>query len=340
MSVEDNHACRSNLDNCISSFEGASQQRRSSDSNADDFSESPLPPPDLAEDDDDDDDDFPSAMTASYSEICFDQDDDDADLLPGEMVDLAEVQDATQGLTELVEQLNRDEGLQEQRRPHTLSLKDNTKAEPTRHKGQQTSDSQATSPGSSLLSADDVLDSQGLQKRRGSGASGLSELQGTVTYDGEMVNFVAEDLHEKIKLSSPVAKKSEVGSFPGSRSSTPSLYRQALQPSPFGLVDPGVLADLESQARAVAASVDTLLESLGSSLHGISSLTIDCVKLYESSMCKTCDSVDANIKSMYQLMVKYEELSKSMRPLYSIANEVKNIKKLLDHFENVVEGKT
>lgn len=339
MSVEDNHACSSNVDNRVNhSFENNSPQRRSSDGNAEDLSESPVPPRDLTEDDDDDD--FPSVMTASYSEICFDQDEDNADLLPGDIADLAEVQDATMGLTELVEQLNREEGLEDPKRPQSLPLRDDGNGPTKSHRAQQTSCSQATSPGSSLISSEDILEGQELKKRRGSAASGLSDLQGTLTFDGDMVNFVAEDLHEKIKLSSPIARKSDVGSFPGSRSSTPSLYRQALQPGPVALIDPAVLADLESHARVVATSVDTLLQNLGSSLHGISSLTIDCMRLYENSMCKTCDSVDANIKAMYQLMVKYEELSKSIRPLYSIASEVKNIKKLLDHFENAVEEKT
>lgn len=35
----------------------------------------------------------------------------------------------------------------------------------------------------------------------------LNQLNGTVTQEGEMVLFVAEDLEKKIKLSSPVSKK-------------------------------------------------------------------------------------------------------------------------------------
>lgn len=39
-------------------------------------------------------------------------------------------------------------------------------------------------------------------------------------------------------------------------------------------------------------------------------------------MCKTCDAVDHNIKSMYQLMAKCEELSKSMGPIYKLAEQM------------------
>lgn len=83
-----------------------------------------------------------------------------------------------------------------------------------------------------------------------------------------MVLFVAEDLETKIKLSSPVTKKGETPSFPGSRSSTPCLYRQALTPQmPF--LDHNVLNELEMEARKMATSVDTLTENLSAILHSV-----------------------------------------------------------------------
>lgn len=338
MSVENRPPRLENLDN-------SSSRRRLGDeedaNGRDDASgsASPVGPPDLA-DSDSDSDELPDVMTASYSEICLDEDDDDGDLLPGEISDLAEVQDATQGINQLVDQINREEGNNSQSRPQTLGFRSPLGHRTPRHR--PTSDSQGTSPCSSMLSSEDVLeDAPPMHGRYGSQASGLSDLHGTLTYEGDMVTFVAEDLQEKIKLSSPVTKVPEGGlpSFPTSRSSTPSLYKQLLTPQ-LGLVDPTVLADLEGEARAVAASVDSLLQSLSTNMHSISSMTIDCIRLYERGMCKTCDVADSNIKAMYQLMAKHEEVSNSMKPLYSLANQVKNIKKLLDHFENAVEGKT
>ncbi len=38
--------------------------------------------------------------------------------------------------------------------------------------------------------------------------------------------------------------------------------------------------------------------------------------LYRDGVCKTCDAVDDNIKGMYQLMAKWEELNKAMAPAY------------------------
>jgi len=84
-----------------------------------------------------------------------------------------------------------------------------------------------------------------------------------------MVLFVTEDLENKIKLSSPVTKKGDTPSFPGSRSSTPCLYRQALTPQ-LPSLDHNVLNELEMEARKVATSVDALTENLAAILQNVS----------------------------------------------------------------------
>jgi len=160
-------------------------------------------------------------------------------------------------------------------------------------------------------------------------------LEGTVTKEGDMVLFVAEDLETKIKLSSPVTKKGDTPPFPGSRISTPCLYRQALMPQ-LPVIDPNVLNDLETEVRRVATSVDTLTENLAGILRSVSALTVECLEVYRDAVCKTCDAVDSNIKAMYQLMAKCEELSKLMKPIYKLAEQIKGIKRLLDLFENAV----
>ncbi|XP_044006862.1 BLOC-1-related complex subunit 6 isoform X2 [Aphidius gifuensis] len=166
-------------------------------------------------------------------------------------------------------------------------------------------------------------------------AMGYLSLEGTVMQEGDMVLFVAEDLENKIKLSSPVTKKGDTPSFPGSRSSTPCLYRQALNPQ-IPLPDHHALNELEMEARKIATSVDSLTENLSAILHSASALTVDCLETYRDAVCKTCDAVDHNIKSMYQLMAKSEELSKSMGPIYKLAEQVKEMKRLLDLFEATV----
>lgn len=111
---------------------------------------------------------------------------------------------------------------------------------------------------------DDDLDPPSYHK-----AMGYLQLEGRVMQDGDMVLFVTEDLENKIKLSSPVTKKGETPSFPGSRSSTPCLYRQALTPQ-LPPLDHNVLNELEMEARKVATSVDALTENLAAILQNVS----------------------------------------------------------------------
>ncbi|ROT79056.1 uncharacterized protein BORCS6 isoform X1 [Penaeus vannamei] len=200
-------------------------------------------------------------------------------------------------------------------------------------------DSQGEAPdyGAGLPPHDDQERPWSLHVGRCSPERAESALQGAgmVTRQGDIISFVADDLHNKIKLSSPVSKT--VASFPGSRSSTPSLLRAALAPQ-VPAIDPTVINDIEAHARHIATSVDTLIENLTGTLHSISALTVDCVETYRDAVCKTCDAVDANIKSMYQLMAKTEELSKSMKPIYKLQEQIKEVRRLLDMFESAIHS--
>nr|ACO15759.1 C17orf59 homolog [Caligus clemensi] len=99
-------------------------------------------------------------------------------------------------------------------------------------------------------------------------------------------------------------------------------------------LDADVLSELERHSRHLAASVDNLIEGLSDVLHHASGLTVSSIEIYRDAVCKTCDEVDGNIKSMYQLMAKVEELNKAMGPAYHLAEQIKDIKRLLDMFEN------
>ncbi|XP_066586489.1 BLOC-1-related complex subunit 6 isoform X2 [Prorops nasuta] len=240
-------------------------------------------------------------MTASYSEISFDS---QSSPPISELRSLIDSPDFEGGkfLDESIERMNN--------RPDQLSLRNRD-----------------SSPND-----EDDLDPPSYSK-----AVGYLQTEGTVMQDGDMVLFVAEDLEHKIKLSSPVTKKGESPLFPGSRSSTPCLYRQALTPQ-LPLLDHNVLNELEMEARKVATSVDALTENLAAILHSASALTVGCLETYRDAVCKTCDAVDHNIKSMYQLMAKCEELSKTMAPVYKLAEQIKEMKRMLDLFESAMNS--
>ncbi|XP_050520869.1 BLOC-1-related complex subunit 6 isoform X2 [Daktulosphaira vitifoliae] len=143
----------------------------------------------------------------------------------------------------------------------------------------------------------------------------LDNLEGTVIKTGNMVTFVAEDLETKLKQTSPTSPVRPLGRF---------------------FLDSNLLDELEFEAKNIAASVDTLTETLSEVLHSMSALTVECLEIYRDVVCKTCDSIDTNIRSMYQLMAKCEELSKEMESVYKLAQQIKDIKHVLDLFENAL----
>ncbi|XP_041981975.1 BLOC-1-related complex subunit 6 [Aricia agestis] len=164
------------------------------------------------------------------------------------------------------------------------------------------------------------------------------DIDGHVRYEGDMTHYVADDLEFKIKLSSPISKKGETpifGSSSASRSSTPSgkLYRQILAPQ-IGQIDITVLNDLEYEAQKIAQSVDNLIENLSSILHSNSSLTAENMEVYRDAVGKTCDAMDNNIKSMYTILAKGEEVSQAMVPVQAQAARIAEIKTLLQIFES------
>ncbi|XP_050085934.1 BLOC-1-related complex subunit 6 [Anopheles aquasalis] len=186
-------------------------------------------------------------------------------------------------------------------------------------------------------------------------------LEGTVRVDGNMTHFVAENLEYKIKLASPVTvTRKDSCNLSSSRQSTPSAatagpsgmgHLGLPQPSgssagqrglpaptsqhPHGSsIDPNVLNEIEREAQALAASVDNLTENLCSVLHSISSITADNVEIYKNAVTKLTDCMDANIKCMYTIMAKAEEISKTIKPAEALAVRIREIKRLVDMLES------
>lgn len=175
-------------------------------------------------------------MTASYSEISFDSQSSPPISELRSLIDSPDV-DSAKCLDDNLEKFGSTG-----HRPDQLDLK-----------------SRSGSP-----TEDDEIDPPSYHK-----AMGYLQLEGRVMQDGDMVLFVTEDLENKIKLSSPVTKKGDTPSFPGSRSSTPCLYRQALTPQ-LPPVEHNILNELEMEARKVATSVDALTENLAAILQNVS----------------------------------------------------------------------
>lgn len=100
------------------------------------------------------------------------------------------------------------------------------------------------------------------------------------------------------------------------------------------LIESNVLNNIETEASRIAHSVDMLTENLVSVLESISAITVECLETYRDSVSKTCEIQDANIKAMYQLMAKCEQLAISIQPVQKLAQQVKEVRRLIDLFED------
>lgn len=173
--------------------------------------------------------------------------------------------------------------------------------------------------------------------------------------DTGMIEFIADDVEEMIRRSSPMSQstcKTASSDVSSRRSSLLSLtsvesmsstmatsmtsgmsmsYPQS--PDCIPPIDPMAIYEIENQARLVADSLSHMMGNLQNNLHKMSAISVGCEEAYRTSVEVTCDSVDSSIKSMYALMAKCEELSTTMQPVYKLADQIKEIKRLLDRFE-------
>uniref|UniRef100_A0A914GTI3 CUE domain-containing protein n=1 Tax=Globodera rostochiensis TaxID=31243 RepID=A0A914GTI3_GLORO len=93
------------------------------------------------------------------------------------------------------------------------------------------------------------------------------------------------------------------------------------------------LLELETHAQSIASGIDMALRDLRGSLRGMSDLTCESTQMFGSVVNSTCDSVDASIRSMYTMLAKTEEFNESMRGIEKLLQQIKDIKRLLDLFE-------
>ena len=140
---------------------------------------------------------------------------------------------------------------------------------------------------------------------------------------------------------------------------TEQIQRQFF--SAFPQIDANALNDIEIEAQYLAANLDGITENLGNLLHSvsnlqrkyiinvhsmakliiflplwqISSITADNVDTYKHAVNKLTDHMDANIKTMYTVMAKTEELSNKMKNTEALAARIRDIKRLVDVLDSV-----
>ncbi|RXM93501.1 hypothetical protein EOD39_19007 [Acipenser ruthenus] len=122
--------------------------------------------------------------------------------------------------------------------------------------------------------------------RRATISSAL-ELEGTVSHDGDLTHFVANNLQQKIKMSSRQSLDSD--SSVRSRGS----QRKLVDIPP---IDPAVLQDLERHTQDVAQSVELMMRSLSGTVQNMTALSVGCIQTYRDSVDSLGESVDMSIK--------------------------------------------
>eukprot|EP00112_Aurelia_sp_Birch-Aquarium-sp1_P014389 Seg3103.4 transcript_id=Seg3103.4/GoldUCD/mRNA.D3Y31 product="BLOC-1-related complex subunit 6" protein_id=Seg3103.4/GoldUCD/D3Y31 len=98
-------------------------------------------------------------------------------------------------------------------------------------------------------------------------------------------------------------------------------------------VDPTILAEIEDQANSAAKSLAWMTKYLMHKLSEMSNVTIQTTETYGSAVQNASNQAEENIRMMYGLMAKCEELNRKMKPVYEIQSQVQDIKQTLEILE-------
>uniref|UniRef100_A0A3Q3WTR1 BLOC-1-related complex subunit 6 C-terminal helix domain-containing protein n=1 Tax=Mola mola TaxID=94237 RepID=A0A3Q3WTR1_MOLML len=169
--------------------------------------------------------------------------------------------------------------------------------------------------------------------RRATISSAL-ELEGTVSHEGDLTNFITKNLEQKIKMSSKPSLDYSQPVFP----CRDPIYRSrglTRRPADIPPIDPAVLLDLQRHTQEVAHSVETMMRSLNGTIQNMTALSVGYIQTYRDSVDSLGESVDMSIKGMYTLMARCEELDRSMQPIHTLATQIRDMKRTLDALEAI-----
>ncbi|XP_044067207.1 BLOC-1 related complex subunit 6 isoform X2 [Siniperca chuatsi] len=167
--------------------------------------------------------------------------------------------------------------------------------------------------------------------RRATISSAL-ELEGTVSHEGDLTNFITKNLEQKIKMSSKPSLDCSDSDCSGPIYRSRGLSRR---PADIPPIDPAVLLDLQRHTQEVAHSVEMMMRSLNGTIQNMTALSVGYIQTYRDSVDSLGESVDMSIKGMYTLMARCEELDRSMQPIQTLAAQIRDIKRTLDALEGI-----
>ncbi|XP_077588817.1 BLOC-1-related complex subunit 6 [Stigmatopora nigra] len=167
--------------------------------------------------------------------------------------------------------------------------------------------------------------------RRATISSAL-ELEGTVSHEGDLTNFITKNLEQKIKMSSKPSLDCSDSDCSGPIYRSRGLLRRLEDIPP---IDPGVLLDLQRHTQDIAQNVEMMMRSLNGTIQNMTALSVGYIQTYRDSVDSLGESVDMSIKGMYTLMARCEELDRSMQPINNLATQIRDVKRTLDALEAV-----
>jgi len=100
-------------------------------------------------------------------------------------------------------------------------------------------------------------------------------------------------------------------------------------------IDPAIISELEEQARIGSKSVEKMMKYLGNELSKVTGITEETVNTYDVAVQHLQSEVETNIRSMYALMAKCEELDEKMKPVTELAKQVRLINESLNELEQL-----
>lgn len=156
--------------------------------------------------------------------------------------------------------------------------------------------------------------------RRATLASAL-ELEGTVLREGQLTQFVANNLERRIRLSG-VPRGEPAAAATAGGSSIPAI-------------DPGALQDVVALAGQVAAQVDELLRNVHCGLQALTALSVGCIQTYRDGVESLGEAADLSIRAMYALVARCEELDRAMQPVPALAKRIRDMKGTLERLEGL-----
>lgn len=173
---------------------------------------------------------------------------------------------------------------------------------------------------SPLMSPDRRMMRQDLKK--------LDSLLGTLNIEEDgMISYVASDLEDQLRNSSrPASLRQEP-------------LNELSRPRDFFQPDVMLLEDLETEAELIAKSLSIMMKNINDFVQHVTKLTSASAQSCQEYLCTACDSVDMNIKKMYQIMAKCEELSIQMQPIKQLQTDIEKVNKLLDLLDKELDVK-